>query len=205
VQRHGVYHGLWPWRGSEGVPCRLRASSAGVDWQPWRATRCGWRCSRCSPREALRTGVRAALQELRGPVRALPARRRAYRGGVGGAPRPPEGHLRRVGDGGFLAGDGGGRGARPRRWRRSFPAVKGRRPRPPARIGADGRGRPEGKRAAPLAGTALVVGSLAFFLFDTEGARAWFALPYGGAWVMVGCLLLRSGGAGAAPRPPRLR
>jgi hypothetical protein len=32
-----------------------------------------------------------------------------------------------------------------------------------------------------LAGTALVVGSLAFFLFDTEGARAWFALPYGGA------------------------
>ena len=73
------------------------------------------------------------------------------------------------------------------------------------RIGADGRGRPEGKRAAPLGGAALVVGSLAFFLFDTEGARAWFALPYGGAWVMVGCLLLRSGGAGAAPRPPRLR
>ena len=29
-------------------------------------------------------------------------------------------------------------------------------------------------------GMALVVGSLAFFLFDTEAARVWFALPYGG-------------------------
>lgn len=48
----------------------------------------------------------------------------------------------------------------------------------------------------------LVVGSLAFFLFDAEGARVWFALPYGGAWVVVGYLLL---GAGAAPRPTRVR
>ncbi len=50
-----------------------------------------------------------------------------------------------------------------------------------------------------LASTALVVGSLAFFLFDTEGARVWFALPYGGAWVLVG-YMLRFGGTGAAPR-----
>ena len=55
-----------------------------------------------------------------------------------------------------------------------------------------------------LAGTTLVVGSLAFFLFDTEGWRVWFALPYGGAWVMVGYLLLRSGGDKAAPRPTRV-
>jgi len=52
--------------------------------------------------------------------------------------------------------------------------------------------------------TALVVGSLAFFLFDTEAARVWFALPYGGAWVLVG-YLLRSGGVEAAPRPTRVR
>ncbi len=56
-----------------------------------------------------------------------------------------------------------------------------------------------------LAGTTLVVGSLAFFLFDTEGGRVWFALPYGGAWVMVGYLLLRFGGEKAAPRPTRVR
>ena len=56
-----------------------------------------------------------------------------------------------------------------------------------------------------LAGTTLVVGSLAFFLFDTEGARVWFALPYGGAWVMVGYLLLRFGGDKAAPRPTSMR
>ena len=55
-----------------------------------------------------------------------------------------------------------------------------------------------------LAGTTLVVGSLAFFLFDTEGWRVWFALPYGGAWMMVGYLLLRSGGDKAAPRPTRV-
>jgi hypothetical protein len=54
-----------------------------------------------------------------------------------------------------------------------------------------------------LGGAALVVGSLAFFLLDTEGWRVWFALPYGGAWVLVG-YLLRSGGAGAPPRPTRV-
>ena len=53
-------------------------------------------------------------------------------------------------------------------------------------------------------GAALAVGSLAFFLFDTEGARVWFALPYGGAWVVVGYLLW-SGEARAAPRPTRVR
>ena len=56
-----------------------------------------------------------------------------------------------------------------------------------------------------LADTTLVVGSLAFFLFYTEGARVWFALPYGGAWVMVGYLLLRFGGDKAAPRPTSVR
>ena len=54
-------------------------------------------------------------------------------------------------------------------------------------------------------GTTLVVGSLAFFLFDTEGARVWFALPYGGAWLLVGYLLLRSGGVEAARPPTRVR
>jgi hypothetical protein len=52
--------------------------------------------------------------------------------------------------------------------------------------------------------TALVVGSLAFFLFDTETARVWFALPYGVAWVVVGYLLWSSG-VEAAPRPTRVR
>jgi hypothetical protein len=53
-------------------------------------------------------------------------------------------------------------------------------------------------------GAALVAGSLAFFLFDTEGARVWFALPYGGAWVVVGYLLW-SGGTAPAPRPTQVR
>ncbi len=50
--------------------------------------------------------------------------------------------------------------------------------------------------AALLAGTlprwgaaALMVGSLVFFLFDTDPARAWLALPYGAAWVVVGYLM----------------
>ena len=51
---------------------------------------------------------------------------------------------------------------------------------------------------------ALIVGSLAFFLYNTETARAWFALPYGAAWVVVGYLLW-SGGAEAAQRPTRVR
>ena len=34
----------------------------------------------------------------------------------------------------------------------------------------------------------LIVGSLTFFLFDTETARAWCAVPYGVAWIAVGYL-----------------
>ena len=34
----------------------------------------------------------------------------------------------------------------------------------------------------------LIVGSLTFFLFDTETARAWCAVPYGVAWVALGYL-----------------
>ncbi len=51
---------------------------------------------------------------------------------------------------------------------------------------------------------ALVVGSAAFFLFDTDPARAWFALPYGAAWVAVGYLLWARGGS-AAEQPSRVR
>lgn len=65
--------------------------------------------------------------------------------------------------------------------------------------------------AALLAGTlprwgalALVVGSVAFFLFDTAPARAWFVLPYGAAWVAVGYLLWSRGGS-AAEQPTRVR
>ena len=65
--------------------------------------------------------------------------------------------------------------------------------------------------AALLSGTlprwgalALMVGSVAFFLFDTAPARAWFALPYGAAWVAVGYLLWSRGGA-AAEQPSRVR
>jgi hypothetical protein len=65
--------------------------------------------------------------------------------------------------------------------------------------------------AALLSGTlprwgalALVVGSVAFFFFDTHPTRAWFALPYGAAWVAVGYLLW-SGGGSAAEQPSRVR
>ena len=51
---------------------------------------------------------------------------------------------------------------------------------------------------------ALIAGSLVFFLYNTETARVWFALPYGTAWVVVGYLLW-SGGGGAAHRPTRVR
>lgn len=51
---------------------------------------------------------------------------------------------------------------------------------------------------------ALIVGSGVFFLFNTETAQAWFALPYGVAWIAVGYLLW-SGGGGAAQRHPRVR
>ena len=51
---------------------------------------------------------------------------------------------------------------------------------------------------------ALIAGSLVFFLYNTETARVWFALPYGAAWVVVGYLLW-SGGVEATQRPPRVR
>jgi hypothetical protein len=51
---------------------------------------------------------------------------------------------------------------------------------------------------------ALIVGSLVFFLYNTETARVWFALPYGVAWVVVGYLLW-SGGGEVAQRPTRVR
>ena len=57
---------------------------------------------------------------------------------------------------------------------------------------------------AAMAGGALVVGSVAFFLFDTAPSRAWFALPYGAAWVAVGYLLWSRGGA-AAEQTSRVR
>ena len=49
-----------------------------------------------------------------------------------------------------------------------------------------------------------MVGSLAFFFFDTDPARAWFALPYGAAWVAVGYLLWARG-VSATEQPARLR
>ena len=47
---------------------------------------------------------------------------------------------------------------------------------------------------------ALMIGSAAFFFFDTDPARAWVALPYGAAWVAVGYLLW-SRGSSAAEQP----
>jgi hypothetical protein len=52
---------------------------------------------------------------------------------------------------------------------------------------------------------ALVVGSLVFFLYNTETARAWAALPYGAAWVVVGYLLWSGGGEVPQQRPARVR
>jgi hypothetical protein len=49
-----------------------------------------------------------------------------------------------------------------------------------------------------------MVGSVVFFLFNTETAAAWFALPYGVAWVVVGYLLWTSEHTAAA-RPSRVR
>jgi hypothetical protein len=37
----------------------------------------------------------------------------------------------------------------------------------------------------------VVVGSLANFVFNTEGARAWLLVPFGMAWIVVGLLHLR--------------
>lgn len=51
---------------------------------------------------------------------------------------------------------------------------------------------------------ALMIGSVMFFFFDTDPARAWFALPYGAAWVVVGYLLWARG-AEAPEEPARVR
>ena len=51
---------------------------------------------------------------------------------------------------------------------------------------------------------ALMVGSLAFLVFDTEGLRAWFGLPYGAAWVAVGYLMW-AGTDRTAQQPTRVR
>jgi hypothetical protein len=51
---------------------------------------------------------------------------------------------------------------------------------------------------------ALIVGSVAFLLFNTETAVAWFALPYGVAWAAVGYLLW-SGEHAATEQPSRVR
>ena len=52
---------------------------------------------------------------------------------------------------------------------------------------------------------ALVVGSAAFFFFDTSPARARFALPYGAAWVAVGYLLWSRGGSAVEQSSSRVR
>lgn len=60
-----------------------------------------------------------------------------------------------------------------------------------------------GARTLPRWGTAvLMVGSAAFLVFNTETSAAWFALPYGIAWVSVGYLLWYGT---AAEQPPRVR
>ena len=46
------------------------------------------------------------------------------------------------------------------------------------------------RRVLPRWGAiALIVGSLSLLMFDTEGLRAWFGVPYGAAWVAVGYLM----------------
>jgi hypothetical protein len=60
-----------------------------------------------------------------------------------------------------------------------------------------------GARTLPRWGTAvLMVGSAAFFVFNTETTAAWFALPYGVAWIAVGYLLWYGT---AAEQPSRVR
>ena len=51
---------------------------------------------------------------------------------------------------------------------------------------------------------ALIVGSAAFLLFNTETALAWFALPYGVAWVVVGYPLWSRSSA-PTEQPSRVR
>jgi hypothetical protein len=50
----------------------------------------------------------------------------------------------------------------------------------------------------------LVVGSLAFLMFDTEGLRSWFGVLYGAAWVAVGYLMW-AGIDQTAQQPTRVR
>ena len=50
---------------------------------------------------------------------------------------------------------------------------------------------------------ALIAGSMLFFLFNTETAAAWFALPYGVAWTAVGYLLWTGGAEAQGPRRVR--
>ena len=149
----------------------------------------------------LGTGFRPTPQELRGPVRALAGLRRAYRGGLVALHAHLRGTYGGLGTAGFLLALVG-----------AAVLVVGGAPFLLSRAGALGlllgsalMGAAALRASARLrlGGAALVVGSLAFFLLDTEGWRVWFALPYGGAWVLVG-YLLRSGGAGAPPRPTRV-
>jgi len=52
---------------------------------------------------------------------------------------------------------------------------------------------------------ALIAGSVLFFLFNTETAAAWFALPYGVAWIAVGYLLWFGERPAAEQRRSRVR
>ena len=60
-----------------------------------------------------------------------------------------------------------------------------------------------GAKTIPRWGAVVLwVGSAAFFVFNTETSTAWFALPYGIAWVAVGYLLWYGT---AAEQPSRVR
>ena len=56
----------------------------------------------------------------------------------------------------------------------------------------------------PWGAAALVAASLAFLLFDAQGLRAWFGVPYGAAWVAVGYLMW-TGTDRTAQQPARVR
>lgn len=51
---------------------------------------------------------------------------------------------------------------------------------------------------------ALMAGSVLFLFFDTTPVRAWFALPYGAAWVAVGYLVWARGSL-ADEHPSRVK
>ena len=50
----------------------------------------------------------------------------------------------------------------------------------------------------------LIVRSLLLVVFNTEGLRAWFGVPYGAAWIVVGYLLF-SGRVGQVQAARRVR